>query len=361
VTTKYFNKNYITLLTFPFWMVVALIVFIQATIAMKINGDLYDWFSTFILSCGWILWSLLTPVIVWTVGKIENRKVNLYGQILLYFVLSVFFVFLHISLEMTLYNIAFVKSGISVKLPDYVIYHIHTQFLAFFFIVFVTKGIRFFFSFNEARLQEEKLNAELSNARLQALKMQLNPHFLFNTHHSIISLMTKGENTKATEMLMKLSDFLRITLNSSHQLSTLADEIRLMKFYLDIQQIRFGEKLAITIDAGDDVLNAAVPSFILQPLIENAIVHGIAPYSQAATLSVSCTIINGVLEIEVSDNGGGLRTDQFMEGVGLKNTKERLQELYKDKGVLSVKPHPVKGTLCKVCLPFTIYNEVKNE
>jgi LytS/YehU family sensor histidine kinase len=190
--------------------------------------------------------------------------------------------------------------------------------------------------------------------------MQLNPHFLFNTHHSIISLMLKNENKKAISMLMKLSDFLRTTLDNNNQLSMLADEIRLMKFYLDIQQIRFGDKLTIKIDVPSYVEKAAVPTFILQPIIENSIIHGIAPYSQPATLAVTCQRENGTLEIEVYDDGGGINP-QFTEGIGVKNTRGRLTELYNEKGGLTISPHPVKGTITRIWLPFSVYNPEVHE
>ncbi|MEO5563953.1 MAG: histidine kinase, partial [Chitinophagaceae bacterium] len=162
-------------------------------------------------------------------------------------------------------------------------------------------------------------------------------------------------------MLMKLSDFLRITLDDPKQKSSLADEIRLMKFYLDIQQIRFEDKLKIEINMPDEVKSAIVPTFILQPLIENSIIHGIAPYSQPATLTVSFTKLNGMLEVEVYDNGGGIITDQVNEGIGLKNTRGRLRELYGDKAGLTILPHPIKGTITKLWMPFSLSNTIIDE
>jgi two-component system, LytTR family, sensor kinase len=352
----YFKKNHAAAAILLFWVVVAFIVFIQATIAMHLNHEPSDWYTTFIISCGWLLWSLLTPVIVRMVNKMDTRNIKLHQETLIYPGLGIVFVAMHIVLEMILFNLTLVNGNISFKLPDYIIYHIHTQFLVFFFIVFVVKGIGFYKRYLGGRLQEEKLNYELSNARLQALKMQLNPHFLFNTHHSIISLMTKNENKTAISMLMKLSDFLRITLSNNNQLSTLGDEIKLMKFYLDIQQVRFGDKLTVKIDMADSIADAIIPTFILQPLIENSVIHGIAPYTSPATLSVSCSRTADTVEIEVSDTGGGIHAKSMTEGIGLKNTKSRLKELYNDKAGMTVQSHPVKGTVTKIWIPFSTHN-----
>lgn len=341
-----------------FWIVVAGIVFIQATVVMELKGEPNEWFISLIVSLGWIGWAVLSPFIVKAIGPVKIEKGNLARPLLIYFAWSFVFVSLQVFYEFCLYNLFLRKEGTPVRIPDYVLYQIHTRFLLFFFIVFIIKTVEFYERYNASRLQAEKLNAELSNARLRALKMQLNPHFLFNTHHSIISLMLQNENKKAISMLVKLSDFLRTTLDNNSQLSSLADEIRLMKFYLDIQQIRFGDKLTIKIEVDQAAENAAVPSFILQPIIENAIIHGIAPVSSPATLIVSCEKVNGTLEIEVSDNGKGIQTTQVQEGIGLKNTRSRLEELYNTKAGLQIKPHPARGTITRIWMPFSEYNTV---
>jgi two-component system, LytTR family, sensor kinase len=341
-----------------FWVAVAAVVFVQATVVMELKGEPNEWFISLIVSLGWIGWAVLSPFIVKAIAPVRMEKGALAKPLLIYFAWSFVFVSLQVLYEFGLFNVFLRKEGTLVRMPDYVLYQLHTRFLLFFFIVFIIKAVEFYERYHASRVQAEKLNAELSNARLGALKMQLNPHFLFNTHHSIISLMLQNENKKAISMLMKLSDFLRTTLDNNNQLSSLSDEIRLMKFYLDIQQIRFGDKLTVRIDVDQAAENAAVPSFILQPIIENAIIHGIAPVSSPAMLMVNCVKVNGTLEIEVSDNGKGVKSAKVQEGIGLKNTRSRLEELYNCKAGLQIKPHPVRGTITRIWMPFTEYNQV---
>jgi two-component system, LytTR family, sensor kinase len=353
---SFIRKNLAAILLLLMWVIVAVVVYVQSTIAMWLNCEPSDRYTVMIICCGWLFWSLLTPFILAVTKKIDSLKLKLQYQIPAYLGLSLLFVSLHIFLQMLLYNIAFDHQRSAYHLPDYIIYHIHTQFVVFFFIVFSMKGIRFYKSYLAARIKEEKLNSELSNARLSALKMQLNPHFLFNTHHSIISSMTKNDNKKATEMLLKLSDFLRITLDNNSQVGSVAEELRLVHLYLDIQKIRLGDKLTVNIDMEPGVEQAAIPTFILQPLIENAIIHGIAPYSQSAVLAVQGRRVDDRLEISIHDTGRGIGNQPVTEGIGLSNTRGRLKELYNDKAGLSVKPHPERGTVTKVWLPFFVFN-----
>lgn len=354
------RKHLTSISIMSIWIVVAIVVFFQSTVAMWLNCQPDDRFTTLIICCGWLFWSLLTPVVTNIVRRIEARQVRLSLEFAMYAGFSILFVAVHILLQMFLYNLTLQADCCTFRLPDYIIYHIHTQFVAFFFIVFVLKGISYYKSYGASKVREEKLNTELINSRLEALKMQLNPHFLFNTHHSIISLMTKNDTKKATEMLMKLSDFLRLTLDNTKQLTSLSDELKLMKFYLDIQQVRFEDKLFVRLEAQSEVLNAAIPSFIMQPLIENAIIHGIAPYAEPSTLNISCNKVNDLLEIEVYDNGGGIEIDRFKEGIGVKNIRARLKELYGDRAGVSVLPHRVKGTVSKIWIPFSEYKDAGN-
>jgi two-component system LytT family sensor kinase len=339
---------------FPiFWMMVTIVVFTQASLTLWLKNGITEWLWNLVISLGWAFWAVLSPFVINIARKIIYG--SLAKRLLIYLGWSFVFTSLHVSFQLVVFNLSINKTNI-IKVPDYIAYQIHGQFLIFFFIVLVVKGIDYYKSYNASRLHAEKLNAELSNARLSALKMQLNPHFLFNTHHSISSLMLKNENEKANSMLIKLSDFLRTTLENNNQLSTLADEIKLMKFYLDIQEIRFGDKLVVKIDLQQSVSCAAIPTFILQPIIENAIIHGIAPYSQAATLTVTCRQVGDRLEIEVHDNGAGIGNNMIKEGIGIKNTKSRLAELYDTRAGMEIKQHPVKGTITRIWLPFSEYN-----
>jgi sensor histidine kinase YesM len=178
-----------------------------------------------------------------------------------------------------------------------------------------------------------QLQTQLAEAQLQALKMQLQPHFLFNTLHSISALVYKDVDA-ADKMIARLGDFLRLTLeNSGAQEVTLQQELEFLKCYLEIERIRFQDRLTTTLDIDADALNTQVPNLILQPIVENAIRHGIAPRSTPGRIDILAERKNGTLRIRIKDNGAGLTLNPsfdggFKEGVGLANTRARLEQLY---------------------------------
>jgi sensor histidine kinase YesM len=187
--------------------------------------------------------------------------------------------------------------------------------------------------YREARdrqLKALELESLLHQAQLQALRSQLNPHFLFNALHSIAELV--HENPKLAEkLIVRLGELLRQVLKSATlQEVSLADELEFIRGYVDIEQMRLGERLRVTWDVPPELLLARVPSLILQPLVENAIQHGIAPTAKAGTLTIRARREDAVLRLEVRDTGPGIaRESQDRQmGIGLANTRARLQRLY---------------------------------
>jgi two-component sensor histidine kinase len=174
-----------------------------------------------------------------------------------------------------------------------------------------------------------ELEARLAEAKLQALRMQLHPHFLFNTLHAISTLVHKDPNA-ADEMIGNLSELLRVTLDTSDQQEVaLSKELEFLDRYLEIQQVRFGPRLRIEkqIDAG--ALQVLVPTLILQPLVENAIRHGLETQPTQGMLTIKAACQGGTLHLTVRDNGGGMKKSSPQQnGIGLANTKARLQALY---------------------------------
>jgi len=179
---------------------------------------------------------------------------------------------------------------------------------------------------NERSIQ---LEAELSRAELQALRAQLQPHFLFNTLNSI-SVLVEDDPKGANTMLLHLSDILRVMM---HRTGTpevsLREELELIRSYLEIEQVRFGSRLTVRFESDPEANEARVPSLLLQPLVENAVRHGIAPRSVPGLIEISTQRNNGNVRIVVRDNGGGMPADQSKSnGVGLRNTRARLELLY---------------------------------
>lgn len=229
----------------------------------------------------------------------------------------------------------------------------HFNLLIYWVIVAVTFAFDYYRKFRERELSAAELQKQLAQAKLQALQMQLNPHFLFNSLHSIAALMHQ-DIERADGMIARLSDLLRAALDSSDtQEVTLREELDLLKRYLAIEQIRFGDRLKVEIEASPDILDARVPNLILQPLVENAIRHGIEPHAKPGRIELRAERSNGALVLEVSDNGNGIRANEPMsEGVGLFNTRTRLRTLYGDSHGFELSPCPQGGLLVRLRIPF---------
>jgi sensor histidine kinase YesM len=208
--------------------------------------------------------------------------------------------------------------------------------------------------FRQAR-DREQLEARLERAQLQTLKLQLQPHFLFNTLNTITALI--GVDPRVAErMVSGLSELLRLSLrNAGEQEVPLSRELELLEHYVDIQQIRFRDRLTVTLDVAPDTMHALVPNFILQPLVENAIRHGIGPRAAAGHVDVRAYRENGSLHLRVADNGVGLRAsrpESSRDGIGLGNTKARLEHLYGEAHEFSARGGHDGGFVVDIVIPF---------
>ena len=198
-------------------------------------------------------------------------------------------------------------------------------------IVIAVHALLYYQNFRESELAQSSLKTQLAQAQLRALKMQLHPHFLFNTLHSISSLVSE-DPPKANSMIARLGDFLRLTVdNSEQQLVTLKEETEFLRCYLDIEQVRFGDRLTVAFDLEPQTLAAEVPHLILQPVVENAIQHAIGPRAAGGHINVEAKRLNGLLRVAISDNGPGISSNDRLLGkkcVGLSNVRTRLQQIY---------------------------------
>jgi two-component system LytT family sensor kinase len=180
-------------------------------------------------------------------------------------------------------------------------------------------------------METARLSGELSRSQLAALRQQVEPHFMFNTLHSITGLVRDHKNDAAVSMIVGLSEFLRRALEDSHRsLVTLEEEAEYLQRYLDLQKVRFGERLQVTVDIPAELLRAQVPSLLLQPLVENSIKHGIAKRAAGGTVRVTGAHLNGKLSLGVYNDGPDLPADEqaTRTGVGISNLRTRLQILY---------------------------------
>ncbi len=234
----------------------------------------------------------------------------------------------------------------------------HFNLLVYCVILAVSQAFDYYRKYRERELRAAELEKSLTQAKLQTLQMQLNPHFLFNTLHSISSLMHKDVDA-ADRMIMRLGDLLRAALaGSDTQEVTLRGELGFLQRYLEIEQIRFGDRLTVKLDVAADTLEAQVPNLILQPLVENAIRHGIEPHARPGRIELRAQRQANMLALEVCDNGGGLRNhNPNDEGVGLSNTRARLQELYGKAHRFELGNAPGGGLSVQLTIPFRLENQ----
>ncbi len=226
--------------------------------------------------------------------------------------------------------------------------------LVFVGLVAAFHALTYYRSARERELVASRLETQLATAHLQLLKMQLQPHFLFNTLHSISALM--HEDVEAADgMIAKLSELLRLTVDNGgdHEVP-MRQEMAFIERYLDIEQMRFADRLTVDVDVDPATYDALVPSMILQPLVENAIHHGIATRAGAGRLRIACSASNGWLRLIVSDNGPGIPDDGrgLREGTGLSNTRARLAQLYGDEFRLELRPGVAGGLQATLAVPL---------
>ncbi len=219
---------------------------------------------------------------------------------------------------------------------------------------------------NARRLRAQEVEAadlrgRVVEAQLRALKMQLHPHFLFNTLNSIGALVRTGERERALGMLAGLGDLLRYSLeNEERQEVPLQEEIEFLRRYLEVEQMRFSDRLQVEFRVEEEALLASVPNMILQPLVENAIRHGVSPHGGQRRVRVGASRRDGQLQLEVQDDGPqpppGWRPDES-SGVGLRNVRERLARMYGSSGELRVRPGSTAGVVSTVELPWKRWKE----
>jgi LytS/YehU family sensor histidine kinase len=218
-------------------------------------------------------------------------------------------------------------------------------------------AIKYYRIFQEVRESALRSSAMAHEAQLKMLRYQLNPHFLFNTLNAISTLILEQQIEPANRMVSKLSNFLRYSLdNDPMQKISLDQEMTALKLYLDIEKVRFEERLQLDIDIEDDARQALIPSLLLQPMIENAIKYGIARSDEGGHLRIAARVFAGELLIELSDDGPGVELVDGRipdsKGVGLANTRERLQELYGSQHSFKLNNTDPHGLTVNIRIPF---------
>jgi two-component system, LytTR family, sensor kinase len=233
----------------------------------------------------------------------------------------------------------------------------HHYLLYYALLLGIAHAVLYYGRYRERERAAERLTAGLTEARLHALKMQLQPHFLFNTLNAISALIP-SEADPARRMVARLGDLLRIALDHEEtQEVTLREELAFLQPYLEIEQARLEDRLSLVMQIDPEALDARVPHLLLQPLVENAIRHGIAPRIEPGRAEISATLgADGrTLHLEVRDDGPGVDRDNQVrtrKGVGLANIQSRLEQLYDGEHRFELENHPEGGVVVRISLPF---------
>ncbi len=239
-------------------------------------------------------------------------------------------------------------------LRAFVIANFHAGLVMYAIILGIGHALGYYKRARERDLRASQLEAQLAQAQLQMLKMQLHPHFLFNTLNAIAALMHQDVEL-ADRMIARLGELLRSTLeNAGTQEVSLRQELDFIKPYLEIEQARFGARLTVELNVAPDVMDARVPNLLLQPLVENAIRHGIAPRSDPGRIEITARRDGPMLALAVRDDGPGLNgaKGNGKKGIGLQNTRARLQQLYGSDHSFEVRNAKGRGLVACVAIPY---------
>jgi signal transduction histidine kinase len=340
------------LLVLAGWTVVGLGYFLSSAFAPSESGDSTpSWVRLLVFSVGtaWI-WAALTPPVLWLTRNATLAPGNRIHSAAVYLLTGIGFFLASGVLEWMLgLSTGMVAPG---QFWSTLLFEcLATRVLAY--LAIVTVG-RTAYLYRTRQLHATELETRLARTHLQVLKMQLQPHFLFNTLNAVAELV-HTEPDAADLMITRLGRLLRLSLdNAGHQVVPLRQEIDFLRVYLDIEQVRFQDRLQIVWNVTAETLDAAVPTLLWQPVLENAIRHGVTPLAGRGRIVIASRLEGDDLVLEIRDNGTGLPAGPApREGVGLRNIRERVFQLYGSRAVFSLAPAPGGGTVASLRLPFT--------
>ncbi len=308
-------------------------------------------------------WALLTPLVLYLGRKFYLERGRFISRFCIHALASIAVALSHRALFTSargFYDAFHAdKPFLSGDFVTHLISYLDYGVLLYWMIILLQHAFAYYRRLQEKTVQAAQLETQLAQAQLQTLRMQLQPHFLFNTLNAISVLIPKDPES-ARRMLRHLSEFLRLTLqNHGAPLVPLESELEFLERYLQIERARFDDRLTIQRDIAAETLNAQVPNLILQPLVENAVRHGLAAQRGPALIAISASRENGRLRLSVRDNGRGLGFDQAIRdgtGLGLSNTRSRLQQLYGDRHRFELSNAEAGGAIAVMEIPFQTVN-----
>lgn len=313
------------------------------------------------------VWFLISPIILWLGRRFTFEGGNWKTSLPIHFAASIIIAVTQLSIDsFVLPKLGYMSSSGPMPylelLKRILLFNLHFSVAIYWGVLGIQQAIKYYRKNRERELRTSQLEARLATTRLQVLKVQLHPHFLFNTLNAISELIYRDPES-AERMISDLSDLLRMSFeNLEVQEIPLKQELEFLEKYLEIELTRFHDRLKVDMNISPDTLDASVPNMILQPLVENAIKHGIAPRATGGQINIGATRENGHLNLTVSDNGLGVPfgdVEHLTEGVGLSNTRRRLRHLYGDAHTFGVKNGSGSGAGLTVNLVIP-YKEAAN-
>jgi signal transduction histidine kinase len=309
---------------------------------------------------GWEAWAVLAPAVFWFGRRVPLRWPTGPGPVAAHLGFSLLVGAVHALVHATcgwLFALRPSNLGLLGYYEATLLDWLPISILTYWTIIAIGRGLDYYHRFREEQVRAADLGRRLTEARLEALTAQLHPHFLFNTLNAAVALVRTGDNPKAAKVLTQLGDILRHLLQTApSQEVTLRDELAFLERYLEIELIRFSHRLTVKVQVPDELLDAAVPNLILQPLVENAIRHGLASHDRSGSVELEATASGGMLRLQVRDDGPGLPADWSLDrsaGVGLGNVRSRIAHLYGNPAGLDVRGRAGGGVEATITIPLS--------
>jgi two-component system, LytTR family, sensor kinase len=321
------------------------------------SGREQSWRALLWQGLDWLIYGGLTPLVFWLARRLPLRRPRLGRNTLLHLLASLVLCAAWAATGVGLRVLLLPGSGgwaTARGLASWFFTSLPFGVAVYFCVLGIEHAIYYFLETRRRETETARLLAQLADARLGALRMQLNPHFLLNSLNAITVLVRDRDTPGAVRMLEELGEVLHQVLRTDRpQEVTLAEELAFLRRYLAIEQVRFADRLQASIEVSPEARAALVPDFILQPLVENALRHGLGRSSEAGLVEIRARREGRDLVVTVRDDGPGLEPgDAEPAGLGLRNTRERLRTLYGDEAVLQLAGHPDGGATATLRLPF---------
>ena len=346
------------------WLIPASIAVLQSIAGYALRGVLeQEWHWALTQFPRWMSWALVTPLIFYAAARVPFRRGALARAISIHLIIAIvigsavelvwmrFSLWLATALEPE--EMARLQPSAAEIFSGAILSRLLSGIFTYAAVIGVANALDYYRRFREREVRAAQLEAQLALAQVQALKMQVHPHFLFNTLHAVTVLIHE-DPAAATRVVTRLGDLLRLTLSraTTAQVS-FRRELEILTLYLDIERMRFHDRLVVRYDVQPTTLSALVPDLILQPLVENAIKHGVSPNAGTGRIDVHSRREGDWLIVEIRDNGAGLPPgERPRDGIGLSTTKARLERLYGERHELTLANLPEGGFVARIRVPF---------